>query len=70
MRFTCFPSLENDCLGGIYQKQSKVEVAGNFITSRSAGTAIEFALKIIEELIGTEEAIRIQNVIYYNTIVK
>lgn len=68
--FTCFPSLENDCLGGIYQKQSKVEVAGNFITSRSAGTAIEFALKIIEELIGTEEAVRIQNVIYYNTIVK
>ena len=26
--------------------------------------------KIIEELIGTEEAVRIQNVIYYNTIVK
>lgn len=68
--FTCFPSLENDCLGGIYMKQSKVEVAGKFITSRSAGTAIEFALKIIEELVGIEVANRIQNVIYYNTLVK
>lgn len=68
--FTCFPSLEGDCLGGIYQKQSKVEVAGNFITSRSAGTAIEFALKIIEVLSGKAEADRIQKVIYYNVEIK
>lgn len=68
--FTCFPSLDQEVIGGIYQKQSKVEQAGNFITSRSAGTAIEFALKIIETLKGIEEAKRIQNVIYYNVEVK
>ena len=68
--FTCFPSLETEVKKGIYIKQSKVEVAGNFITSRSAGTAIEFALKIIEKLVGIDEANRIQNVIYYNVEVK
>lgn len=68
--FTCFPSLEEEVIGGIYQKQSKVECAGNFITSRSAGTAIEFALKIIEVLKGIEEAKHIQNVIYYNVEVR
>ncbi len=68
--FTCFPSLENDVVGGIYMKQSKVEQAGKFITSRSAGTAIEFALKIIENLKGIDESIRIQNIIYYNVEVK
>lgn len=68
--FTCFPSIEQEVIDGIYMKQSKVEIAGKYITSRSAGTAIEFALKIIEELIGIEEARRIQNVIYYNVEVK
>lgn len=68
--FTCFPSLEQEVIGGIYQKQAKVEQAGYFITSRSAGTAIEFALKIIEFLKGSQEAKRIQQVIYYNVEVK
>lgn len=68
--FTCFPSLENEINGGIYQKQSKVEISNKFITSRSAGTAIEFALKIIENLKGTEIAANIQNIIYYNVEVK
>lgn len=68
--FTCFPGLENEVIDGFYQKQSEVECAGNFITSRSAGTAIEFALKIIEKLKGIEEANHIQNVIYYNVEVK
>ncbi len=68
--FTCFPSLENEVIEGIYQKQSKVEWVDNYITSRSAGTAIEFALKIIEALVGKKEALRIQNVIYYNVEVK
>ncbi|MBQ8293708.1 MAG: DJ-1/PfpI family protein [Bacilli bacterium] len=68
--FTCFPSLENEVIEGIYQKQSTVELVDNYITSRSAGTAIDFALKIIEVLKGKEEALRIQNVIYYNVEVK
>ena len=65
-KFTCFPSVKDDIKDGIYQKQDTVVVDGNYITSRSAGTAIDFGLKIIEELLGKEEALRIQNVIYYN----
>lgn len=68
--FTCFPSLEGDVVGGIYMKQSKVECSDKFITSRSAGTAIEFALKIIEKLIDKEAANHIQNVIYYDVEIK
>lgn len=64
--FTCFPSVKDDIKDGIYQKQATVVVDGNYITSRSAGTAIDFGLKIIEELLGKEESKRIKNQIYYN----
>ena len=64
--FTCFPSIESDVLEGIYIKEAEVVQSGNYITSRSAGTAIPFGLKIIENIKGIEEANRIQQVIYYN----
>jgi hypothetical protein len=50
----------------LYIKEAEVVRTGNYITSRSAGTAIPFGLKIIEAIKGIEEANRIQQVIYYN----
>lgn len=64
--FTCFPSVEGDVIEGIYIKDAEVVQVDKFVTSRSAGTAIPFGLKIIENLKGKEEANRIQQVIYYN----
>ena len=48
---TCYPGVETDLLGAIY-KELAVVVDGNFITSRGVGTAIEFALKLVELLKG------------------
>ncbi len=64
--YTCFPSVERE-IDGNYQKQSTVVKTGKFITSRSAGTAIDFALAIIEELQGTTSSKQIKQMIYYNT---
>jgi 4-methyl-5(b-hydroxyethyl)-thiazole monophosphate biosynthesis len=36
--------------------ESRVVVDGPCITSRGAGTAIEFALKLVEQLYGQEKA--------------
>ena len=36
-----------------------VEVDGNLVTSRGPGTAVDFALKIVNMLVGEEKAIKI-----------
>ncbi len=64
--YTCFPSVEKD-IDGIYQTSKTVVKTGKIITSRSAGTAIDFALTIIEELLDKETRQRIKQSIYYNT---
>lgn len=52
---TCYPGFEQ-YLTGAEVKGSSVEVANQIITGKGAGVAIEFALKIVEVLIGTETA--------------
>ena len=53
----CFPACEDDLLKGkAILKKDRVVVDGNIITSRSAGTAIDFSLAIISELLGKEVA--------------
>lgn len=52
---TCFPGYEDKLLGAKISKDKTV-VDGNFITSRGLGTAIDFSLAIITELIGKETA--------------
>lgn len=56
----CFPACEEDLLKGkpILTKD-RVVTDGNIITSRSAGTALDFALEIISELLGKKEAEKI-----------
>ena len=48
-RATSFPGYENDMIGAVYTEE-KVVQDGKFITSRGAGTAVEFALKLVELL--------------------
>ena len=59
-KFTCYPGEEKKVLSqpsaGAEWRQDRVVVDGNIITSRSAGTAGEFACAIVEKLLGEDEA--------------
>lgn len=50
---TSHPSVQND-LHGVNYKEDRVVVDGHIVTSRSPGTAMEFSLKLVEVLFGTE----------------
>jgi 4-methyl-5(b-hydroxyethyl)-thiazole monophosphate biosynthesis len=53
---TCYPGLEDQLKGADIVQDKKVVDDGNIITSRGVGTAIPFALKLIEELEGRKTA--------------
>ncbi len=61
--FTCFPSCEDDILGNY--TSSNVEVVGNIITSKAAGTTFDFAYEIIKYLENEELAKKVINSVYY-----
>jgi len=55
-KFTCYPNMEEKvratcCADGSNWSGDRVVTDGNFITSRGAGTAGEFAVAIIEKLL-------------------
>jgi 4-methyl-5(b-hydroxyethyl)-thiazole monophosphate biosynthesis len=52
--FTCFPGMEGR-VSGAFRKEDRVVIDGNFVTSRGAGTAGEFAVAVIGELLGAAE---------------
>ncbi len=60
---TSYPSVEKELKGVIYHKE-KVVVDENIITSRSAATAVDFALKLIEVLVSKEESDRVANSVF------
>lgn len=62
----CFPSVEEELIkSGAELSKDKVVVDENIITSRGAGTAMDFSLKLIEVLKGKDEAERISEQIIY-----
>ena len=62
---TCHPSVETD-LQGTVLTYKPVTVDDNIITSQGVGTAIEFALKLVEILVGEEKAQEIaQGIVYH-----
>lgn len=63
-RVTCFPAYETKLPGAVVS-QVPVMADGNIITGRSAGTAIDFALKLIEVLMGEQKAKEIAASIVY-----
>lgn len=54
-RATCHPNFV-DQLPNKEAAESRVVVDGNFVTSRGPGTALEFALKLVELLFGKQKA--------------
>ncbi len=61
---TSHPSVKEQLLSHIYV-EDKVVVDKNIITSRGAGTTIDFALKLIEVLVSAEAADKVKNAIVY-----
>ena len=57
-KFTCYPDMEGKVQGG-YWTDKRVVMDGNIITSRAAGTAGEFSIAIIAQLLGETEGDRI-----------
>lgn len=61
--FTCFPDRADGVGAGNYTG-GRVEVDGRLLTSLAAGSATEFALKIIEVLLGGEASGKVARAIY------
>lgn len=59
--FTCYPGFECD----LESTKEKVHVEKNIITANGLGSAIEFGLKIIEELLGQSNAAAVERKIQY-----
>lgn len=62
-KYTCFTSMNED-FGGTYIDKYVVK-DGKLITGRSNAASIDFALTIIEELLGSEITSNIKKSIYY-----
>jgi 4-methyl-5(b-hydroxyethyl)-thiazole monophosphate biosynthesis len=54
----CYPGFEDKLFGAVLSKD-KVVKSGNINTAKGAGVALEFALKLVEELKGKEVARKI-----------
>jgi len=54
-KVTCYPGFENE-LKGAKVTSGSVEQDGNIITGKGAGVAIQFALKLVEQLKSPKEA--------------
>ena len=53
-RATCYPSFESRFSGATTAVEDRVVVDGNVVTSRGPGTALEFALALVDELVGRD----------------
>ena len=62
---TCYPSFKDKLSDAVYEEQPVVK-DDIFITSRGAGTAIDFAAAIVERFLGKEAADDVlKSIIYY-----
>lgn len=62
-KYTCFTSMDED-FGGEYLDAYAV-TDGNIITGRSAAAAIDFAVAIIEKLLGEEKMKEVMDSVYF-----
>jgi 4-methyl-5(b-hydroxyethyl)-thiazole monophosphate biosynthesis len=64
-RATSYPSYK-DRLGGALYEESSVVTDGTVLTSRGAGTALNFGLAIVERLVSKEKAQKIKEAMLIN----
>lgn len=64
-RGTCYPSCEDGMKGTLISRESVV-TDGNVTTSRGLGTAVDFGLSLIEQLLGREKADEIAESVVYS----
>lgn len=62
---TIYPGME-EYLGGASHGQGKVVTDGNIITSMGPGTAMDFALALVEKLCGRSEAEKLREDLIFN----
>ena len=62
----CYPGMEDQLTGAQPQPGATAVVDGDVITSRSAGTAWDFALAVLTELRGREAAETVARAIHYD----
>ncbi len=61
---TCYPGMENELAGAEFIAE-KVVCDRNLITSRGAGTALDFALALVAKLVSAEKAEELRKGIVY-----
>ncbi len=62
-RATCYPGFEKNFSSTVLFTEDRVVVDGNVITSRGPGSAAEFALKVVEQLVSKEKAQKLKDVL-------
>lgn len=62
----CYPGMEDELTGARVKAGARAVVDGNVITSRSAGTAWDFALALVKELRGADAAKKVADAIWYD----
>lgn len=62
---TCYPGFEEYLIGAEVSTENVVVSSNQFITSRGAGTAMEFGLKIVEVMKGAKIAEELASAIIY-----
>ena len=62
---TCYPGFEEHLIGAEYLEKNVVVSSNQFITSRGAGTAMDFGLKIVEILKNSKIAEELASAIIY-----
>ena len=63
---TCFPGFEKELAGASLSSQP-VCVSGRIITGKGAGVVIDFALRIVAELCGSQQALAVKKAIQYQS---
>jgi len=58
-RVTSYPAFQSELPGSVYSSE-RVVIDDRIVTSRSPGTALEFALTLVELLVGQDERRRIE----------
>ncbi len=64
--YTCYPSFEKKIRENGYDKNKNVVVDGKVITSRGPGTAMSFALEIVNTLCGKERYEEVKKALLFN----